>query len=482
MAEQAVGQTGTAPAASGRLPWRTRLAFGAGDLGPGLSGVVIGFFQGLFLTTVAGLSPGAAGLIVLIGRFWDAITDPLMGVISDRTRLWPGHRRFWMLAGAIPFGLFFTAMWYVPPLEGSARFLYFLCAILLFNTAFTVVNVPYTSLTAELTSDYDERTMLNSFRFAFSIGGSMVGGILHGMFIIMFCADPQQCRPAESQQGYLLSAMIFGVVMILPFLWCVAGTRERVASEPAASSFAASFRQIGSALSNRAFLYVVGIYLCSWNALQVTQNVIGFYLTFYLQRADMFPIILSAVQGSALVFLFVWGALSRKIGKKNVYYAGMSFWILVQAGLFFLPPDQIWLAVALAALAGVGVSTAYIVPWSMLPDVTDLDELQHGKRREGVFYGMMALLQKTGVGIGIALTLQVLGMSGFDQNLLAGQQPESALQALRWLIGPLPTVILLLGIVLVYFYPISRERHQEILAALAARRGNDAGSRTTDSA
>jgi GPH family glycoside/pentoside/hexuronide:cation symporter len=453
-----------------RLPLRTRLAFGAGDLGPGFSGVVIGFFQAFFLTTVAGLGPGDAGLIVLIGRFWDALTDPLMGVISDRSRFWPGRRRFWILVGALPFSLFFAAMWYVPPFEGAARFFYFLVVILLFNTAFTVVNVPYTSLTAELTSDYDERTTLTSFRFFFSIGGSMIGGILHGIFITMFCADPQLCLPAESQRGYLLSGIVFGLIMLLPFLWCVVGTRERGVSEPAAGSFLAAFRQVGTAFSNRAFLFVVGIYLCSWTALQVTQNVITFYLTFYLQRGDMFPLILTAVQGSALIFLFVWSAASRKIGKKNVYYLGMSFWILVQAGLFFLPSDQFWLAVALAALAGVGVATAYIVPWSMLPDVTDLDELQTGERREGIFYGVMSLLQKTGVGVGVAVSLQILELSGFDQNLLPGQQPDSALLALRWMLGPVPTLILLLGILLVYFYPISRQRHSDILAELAVRR------------
>ncbi len=459
-----------APVTSQRLPFTSKLAFGAGDLAPGMAALIVGFFQALFLTTVAGLSPGAVGLILLIGRVWDAFTDPWMGLISDRTRSRFGRRRFWMLVGAVPFGIMYGLLWVVPPFGPTGLFFYYLVVILLFNTTYTVVNVPYTSLTAELTSDYDERTSLNSFRFAFSIAGSLLAGIVHGALITRFCADANVCLPSESRTGYMLSAAIFGVLMILPFFWCVAGTRERY-TPPADDSVSASIiTQLRIAVGNRPFLFVIGIYLCSWMALQVTQNVIGFYLTFYLRRADLFPLVLFAVQGSAMVFLFVWSAVSRKIGKQKTYYAGMSLWIAVMAGLFFLREDQAMLAVVLAGMAGMGIATAYLIPWSMLPDVIDLDELETGQRREGIFYGVMTFTQKTCVGLGIALTLQALQWYGFDGNLLPGQQPASALTALRWMVGPLPTVILLIGILLVARYPLTKQRHAEILAELERRR------------
>jgi len=471
MAETAV-RAAPAAAPAERLSLGTKLAFGAGDLSPGMAAIIIGFFQALFLTTVAGLSPGAVGIILLLGRVWDAITDPWMGVISDRTRSRFGRRRFWMLVGALPFGLIYFLLWWSPPLGDTGRFFYYLVIILAFNTAYTVVNVPYTSLTAELTGDYDERTSLNSFRFAFSIGGSLAAGILHGALITRFCADANRCLPAESQAGYLLSGAIFGAIMVLPFLWSVFGTRERFVPPPSSGPAPSIITLLRAAVQNRPFLFVIGIYLCSWMALQITQNVIGFYLTFYLQRADMFPIVLLAVQGSAMIFLFVWSAVSRRIGKQAVYFSGMTFWILVMAGLFFLQPDQINLAIGLAALAGIGIATAYLVPWSMLPDVIDYDELRTGERREGVFYGVMTFTQKTCVGLGIALTLQALQWYGFQQNLLPGEQPQSALLALRWMVGPVPTVILIAGMVLVYLYPITKARHAEIMAQLAARRGD----------
>ncbi|WP_129632966.1 MFS transporter [Candidatus Oscillochloris fontis] len=453
-----------------RLPLTSKLAFGAGDLAPGMAALIVGFFQALFLTTVAGLSPSAVGIILLIGRVWDAFTDPWMGLISDRTRSRFGRRRLWMLVGAVPFGIVYSLLWVVPPFGPTGLFFYYLLVILLFNTTYTVVNVPYTSLTAELTSDYDERTSLNSFRFAFSIAGSLLAGVVHGLLITRFCTDANACLPSESRTGYLLSAAIFGVVMILPFFWCVAGTRERYTPPADAAASAAILTQLRIAVGNRPFLFVIGIYLCSWMALQVTQNVIGFYLTFYLRRADLFPLVLFAVQGSAMVFLFVWTAVSRKIGKQKTYYAGMSLWIVVMAGLFFLRADQAMLAVVLAGMAGMGIATAYLVPWSMLPDVIDLDELETGQRREGIFYGVMTFTQKTCVGLGIALTLQALQWYGFDGSLLPGQQPTSALTALRWMIGPLPTVILLIGMVLVARYPLTKQRHAEILAELERRR------------
>jgi glycoside/pentoside/hexuronide:cation symporter, GPH family len=180
-----------------------------------------------------------------------------------------------------------------------------------------------------------------------------------------------------------------------------------------------------------------------------------------------------AVQGTALVMLFVWSRVSQRYGKKATYFMGMAVWIMAQAGLFFLQPGQVGLMYALAIMAGVGVSTAYLIPWSMLPDVIELDELQTGDRREGIFYSFMVLLQKVGLALGLFLIGQSLEWSGFMEKT-AGQpdpiQPTSALFAIRVAIGPLPTVVLLIGLVLAYFYPITREVHAEILLKLQERK------------
>lgn len=462
MADTAV-RAAPAAAAEERLPLRTKLAFGAGDLAPAIATLIPSFFQFFFLTSVAGLDPLLAGSVRAILTVWDAVNDPVVGWLSDRTRSRFGRRRPWLLYGAVPFGIIYFLQWVVPPFDDTGKFIYYLIVGLLFNMAFTAVNVPYTALTAELTKDYDERTSLNAFRFAFSIGGSLVAGVLHPIIV---------GRYADPATGYLVSGAIWGGLCILPFFWCFAGTRERHSGdEPPAGNVIQQFR---TALANRPYLFVIGIYLFSWLAVQFTSSILVPYMTFYLQREDLIAVMLLAVQGSAMVFLFVWNAVCRRIGKKAVYMIGMVFWILVQAVLFFVQPGQATLAIVLAALAGVGVATAYIIPWSMMPDVIEYDELATGQRREGVFYGLMVLLQKFGLALGqfmIGLVLQNAGFISSEGAAAATvQQPASALFALRVLIGPVPTLMLLGGMALTAFYPITRAKHAEILAQLEARR------------
>jgi GPH family glycoside/pentoside/hexuronide:cation symporter len=180
-----------------------------------------------------------------------------------------------------------------------------------------------------------------------------------------------------------------------------------------------------------------------------------------------------AVQGTALVMLFFWQAVSQKLDKKIVYFLGMTFWIIAQIGLFLLQPGEITLMYALAVLAGFGVSVAYLIPWSMVPDVIELDELETGKRREGIFYAFMVLLQKIGLALGLFLVGIALETSGF-KPIIPGEaiplQPDSALIAIRLAIAPLPAFFLLISLILAYFYPISRQVHAEILDQLATRR------------
>ncbi|MCG8348371.1 MAG: MFS transporter [Chloroflexales bacterium] len=477
MADTAVPPTtSNAVVNSKHLPLSTKLAFGAGDLAPAIATLIISFFQLFFLTTVAGLRPIAAGSILLLVRIWDAVNDPIIGWLSDRTRSRWGRRRPWILAGAVPFGIIFCLQWVVPPLDADGKFVYYLVMALLFSIAFTVVNVPYVALTPELTQDYDERTKLNSFRFAFSIGGSLMAGVLHQM-IVGNVEDPQV--------GYLLAGLIWGGFCILPFIWCFLGTREPMHTKQNSEELSLP-AQLQIVFSNRPYLFVIGIYLFSWLAVQMTASVLAFYVTFWLGSADQFsldllgisierveeliPLMLLAVQGSALIFLFVWSAVSQRVGKKVVYIIGMLFWIGVQSVLFFVQPDQVLLALLLGALAGVGVATAYLIPWSMMPDVIEYDEMRTGQRREGIFYGFMVFLQKVGLGLGLYLVSVALQWQGFIEQPKPGDvQPESALTAIRILIGPVPTIVLICGIILTAFYPITKQKHAEIRAQLAAR-------------
>ena len=462
---------------SEKLDLKTKLAYGAGDLGPAITANISVFYLLIFFTSVAGIPAGLAGTILMIGKIWDGVNDPLVGFLTDKTksRRW-GRRLPWMFYGAIPFGIFFFLQWTVPQFSANQSenswplFWYYVAIGIVSQSFYTVVNLPYTAMTPELTQDYDERTSLNSYRFTFSIGGSILSLILTQIVFSLI---------ADRQQRYLVLAAICTLISILGLYWCVFGVRARILAfeakriqteEPASLPF---FEQLKIVFSNRPFLFVIGIYLFSWLGVQITASIIPYFVVNYMgiKESDVPPVLI-AVQGTALLMLFVWGALSKKIGKKVVYFMGMSLWIIAAAGLFFLRPGQIVLMYVMAVMAGIGVSTAYLIPWSMIPDVIELDELQTGQRREGIFYGFMVLLQKFGLALGLFLVGNALQVADFKESI-AGRplpiQPESALFAIRVAVGPIPTVCLIFGLILTYFYPITREMHAEIMLKLKER-------------
>ncbi|MBD3881326.1 MFS transporter [Phormidium tenue FACHB-886] len=450
----------------------TKLAFGAGDLGPAITSNILIFYLSPFLTDVAGLSPGLAGQTQLIGKVWDAVNDPMVGVLSDKTKSRWGRRYPWILFGAVPFGIFFLLQWIVPTQNQWGMFWYYTFVSIGFNWLFTIVNLPYTALTPELTQDYDERTSLNSFRFAFSIGGGILSIILVGV-IGSLIVNPGQ--------RYLAIGLVCGILSVLPLFLCVWGTKARMkavglqhpeAEQPVSLPY---WQQVRIVLSNRPFLFVVGIYLCSWLSFQLTAAIIPYFVGSWMRLNSPWavPSVVLAVQLTAMAMLPVWSRISHRVGKRGVYGMGMAAWIIAQAGLFFLQPGQVTLMYILAVMAGFGISVAYLIPWSMLPDVIELDELRTGQRREGIFYSFMTFLQKVCLGIAVALVLQSLEWTGYikpTEAIALPIQPNSVLLAIRLSIGPVPTIALLVGLVLAYFYPITRTVHAEILLKLQQRK------------
>jgi GPH family glycoside/pentoside/hexuronide:cation symporter len=450
-------------APSSKLSRATKLAYGIGDLGPAIVVSINGFFLNAFLLDVAGLRPGVVGVIFLIVKIWDSINDPLIGSISDRTNTRWGRRRPWLLFGAVPFGLAFLLHWLVPPLGATGKFWYYLFVAILLDTGFTAVNVPYTALTAELTKDYDERTVLNSYRFSFSIVGGMIAAFMHGIIIGRF---------DNVLTGNAISAAIWAFFIIGSNFITFAYTRESdfAATTDEGPGFFAGLRIV---FRNRAFIYVTVIYLMSWLCIQFVQANLLLYVRYWVGAEDQFPMMILTVQVSAFLFLLFWTWVSGRIGKKNIYFIGMSFWVVVEIALFFVQPGQATLLFVLAFLAGVGVSIGYLVPWSMLPDVIELDELETGQRREGIYYGFFVFLQKLGISLGLAASNFALEATGYINQEIGGPvpvQPDAVKLALRVFVSLVPAVILLLSFPVVKNFPIDRARHAAIKAELEKRK------------
>ncbi len=453
------------------LTLTTKLSYGIGEVASEVTGSILVFFILFFFTNVAGLNPAFAGGIILVSKIWDAINDPMVGWLSDRTRSRWGRRYPWMVIGAIPLGLCFTLIWVVPNTDTQlGLWLYYGAIALLFYTAYTAVVIPYATLAAELTQHYDERTNLISYKASFSIGSSIVALVLAQIIFALI---------EREQQQYLVLGGVCGFLAALSVYVCIFGTYRRFnwiqhqrGIDPTLNHLPL-FQQIRIAFSTRPFLFVIGIYLCSWLGVQVTAAILPYFVVDWMRLSDThFTQMALTVQGTALVMMAVWSRLGQRLDKRLIYCFGIPFTLIGQAGLFLLQPGQVVGMYVLAILAGAGLSTAYLVPWSMLPDVVDLDELNTGQRREGIFYGFVVQLQKIAVAIALFLVGKILDWSGFITKVADQpnpQQPETALSAIRWLIGPIPSLVLIIGLVLAFFYPISREIHDEIVLKLRDR-------------
>jgi len=464
---------------SPRLGFWPKLSYGFGTIGTSSTGSMLAFFLMFFMTDVAGLPAAMAGNILVIGQISDAISDPIIGMLSDRTKTRWGRRFPWIICSAIPFGLSFFLLWVIPTRNLGLLFGYYVVIGLLFKTAYTAVYLPYVALTPELAKDYNERTRLNSFRFAFSIGSSILALVVAGLIFDQI--DNPELR-------YVVLGGVGCLLCIFPLYLCVFGTWKAVrASENQRDRLTLTptipvKQQIQIAFRNRPFLIVVGIYLCSWLAAQMTAVVMQYFVVSWMGlSSSVFTTFALTVQGTALSMLFVWSAISQRVGKKAVYFMGISLWLIAQFGLFLLQPGQVTLMYVLGFMAGFGVSTAYLIPWSMLPDVIELDELETGQRREGVFYAFMVMMQKVGLAAGLFLVGQALSAAGYVERAgeeVVQSQPESALMVIRLAIAPIPAIILAIGLLLAYFYPISREAHAEIVMKLhEQRQANIASSR-----
>lgn len=444
-----------------KLSLKKKLLFSTGDLSTSIPLAILMFFQLYFLTDVAGLRPDLAAYAVGIPRIWDAVNDPLFGLISDRIRTRWGRRRVLLLFGSVPLGLSFIFMWLVPGLGQIGLALYYALAFIIFDTAFTVVHVGYNALTPELTSDYDERSTLNGYRMVFSIAGTL-GAIIFATVLGWYVTDARTL--------FMILGIGLGVVSMIPPLIVFRITREKPCEElPEALPMKEALKQT---LRNRPFRMVMGLYLLSWTTASILAAILVYYANYYLRVPEQANYFVLAAQGAAIVFIPLWVWAAKKLDKRRAFMWGVLSWIVVLLGIFALGPEQLGLAYALAALSGSGIATAYVLPWAMVPDVVEDDEARCGQRREGSYYAFASFFQKLATGAALWMMGMALARTGYVTPV-SGQalpvQPESAVEAIRLFVGPVPAVLLAGAMIFAWFYPITRESHQATLEQLAER-------------
>ena len=446
-----------------RLSRRTKLIYGVGDTGFSLTTTIIGAYFLIYMTDVVGLAPGLAAIAIFVGRSWDYINDPIFGHISDRTRTRWGRRRPFLLFGALPFALAFAMLWWRPPLERDILLVaYYALAYVVFDAAATFVYMPYFALTPELTSDYDERTSLTTYRMLFSILGSLVAFTVPLAIVGTF--NPQ------SAPRVFIMGLVFGTASALPLLFVFFGTRERPAFMERARP---GVRQsLHAAFRNRPFVYGLVMFLLTWVAVEILQATLLFFVKYVVQREAQNDLVMATIFVTALFALPIWDWVSRRWSKRWAYTGGIAFWAMVQIGMIGLGPSTgLNTILVMCFLAGIGVAAAHVLPWSILPDAIEWGEWKTGERHEGMFYSLVTLIRKATTSLAVPAVGLILQFTGYVPN--AATQPASALTGIRIVIGPIPAVLLALGILFALNYPLTREEYATIARELELRRATE---------
>lgn len=443
-----------------KLSTLTKILYGTGDLGYSMTNSIIATIFPLFMMDVVGISPGLAAIALFIGRSWDYINDPIIGYLSDRTRSRFGRRRPWLLFGALPFGLAFLLLWIKPDIANTtALVLFYAFLYLLYEFTATAVYMPYFALTPELSEDYDERTQVTSFRMLFNIIGGLIAYTLPMMLI-------GSVSPANADRLILMGA-VFGAVAAIPYLVVFFSTKERkdfVPEQPPKL-----IPSLKSALKNKPFIFAAGIYLVTWLTIIILETNLLIYIKYGVLRESQSSIIMAVMFITAIIALPFWTWISKKGNKRKAYMIGVAFWAVVMCALVLVRPETpFWVLLVMCFLVGIGLSAAQVLPWAIIPDAIEWDEYQTGERHEGVFYSLITLLGKIANSIAVPVSLMVLELTGYVAN--AAQQPKSTLTGLKIMIGPIPALLLITGILFAYFYPLSREKYTHIVSELQQRR------------
>jgi GPH family glycoside/pentoside/hexuronide:cation symporter len=442
------------PGAS-RLPLRVKMGFGIGDLGGNLFFTAMGFYSLFYLTDIVGISSALAGAAILLGKFWDAVTDPMMGYISDRTTSRWGRRRPYFLFGALPLLL---AMWWffsAPDFSThqTAGFIWVTFVLCLLNTAYTVVNIPYGSLTPELTKDFRERTSLNGFRFSFAVIGTILGAAVV-LPIVNLMGDPHR--------GFSTVGLLFGLLMAGTILTTFFTVRENTASREARPK-ERFFETFLIVFKNKTYMRLAAVYTMNLTGITFVQTMLVYYFKYIYQNEAMTTVAMLLLLVVAMVCVPVSVVVAKRIGKKRTYQLALVILAVSCLMMFFFAHTLgIPFTLCIMVFAGIGIGFGYVPPFAMLPDVVEVDAVQTGARKEGAYYGMWTFFSKIGVALAAALSGGFLALASFVANV--AQQPPSALFTIRLLIGPIPALIFIVGILLMQRYPLDEETYNRIVA------------------
>jgi GPH family glycoside/pentoside/hexuronide:cation symporter len=437
-----------------KLPLKIKLGYGICDLGGNLFFTVIAFLLLNYLTDTVGITAGLAGTVIMIGKIWDAITDPIVGYWSDRTRSRWGRRRPYILFGSFPLFIAMIVMFSHPGLVKQTHlFVWAVAAYCFLCTAYTLVNIPYNAMTPDLTQDFHERTSLNGYRFGFAVIGTLMGA---------GAALPLVAAFSSKTTGFTVMGAIFGAVMLITALVTVVAVREPANLPPPPTQ--GFWRTYLKVFKNKPYVLILTTYSLHVTALTVVSGIAIYYFKYIHHNEPKTTIAMLILLVTAMLFIPVSVVAAKRIGKKSAYAIGMALFSIAIMVLFLWGHRlALNFSFGMMFLAGIGMGFTYAMPYAMVPDAVEYDYLVTGERTEGAFYGIWTFGIKIGQAVALGITGTVLSLTGYVPDVM---QTDTAAFGIRLLLGPIPAVIFGLALLGLYYYPINEQRYNEILAGI----------------
>ena len=437
---------------------RVRAGYGIGDYAICLYWSGIGLYLLYFYTDVVGISPILAGWIYALGIGWDAITDPFMGYLAERTKTKMGSYRPFIYYGSIPLALSFVLLFWVPPFEGTVLFLFLILVNLIHRSCFTIVSVPYSSLTARITNDSNERTKLTTARMISASFGTLSMSALAFPFIAYFGG-------ADEAFGFLWLAIISGLIAIALLSVTVYSVREKV-DEIVTSNLPNFVSITKTVVTNYPFWIVFGcILILGSTGVMFNKNLI-YFVKYGLELHEYQGLILGVSSGASFLSLPFWAYLALKIGKRETWLISMTIAFIGLLLFFYYPIASLNELLILLALIGVGNGAGGVLFWSMLPDTVEYGEWKSGIRTESSLYGFMTFAQKSSIAVAALILGFLLSGIGFEPNQI---QSEETISGMKFMMSWIPICGIIISLVLMYFYPISTKFHGELLQRIKER-------------
>ncbi len=438
-----------------KISLKEKLGYALGDTAANIAWRTLTTFLLVFYTDVFGISAAAAGILLLITRLTDGVTDVIMGMIADRTNTSKGKFRPWILWTAIPLGVILALTFTTPDFGPTGKLIYAYVTYILLTLMYTASNVPYSALMGVMTSNDLERTSLSSFRFAGAyFGGILTQGLL--IYLVLFLGGGNENKGYQ-YAIYLLSAVLSGFLLITYFT-----TKERV--KPKSNETGNIWQDLSDLIKNKPWviLLVVGFLFVTYNSIK--QGITVIYFKRYLDNetlAASYMVILLLV---SMVAALVTTPLTNYFGKKKLFIYVMLFSAVTNALLYIAQPGDYTLIFVLGSLSEFGAGIMPVLFFSMLGDAADYSEAKNGRRATGLVFSAGTFAMKFGGGAAgaiIGLLLSSYGYDGLNETTVVGAMP-----AIKMLMSWIPALIAVPTIAFLLIYPLSPDKLEEVNTTL----------------